>query len=126
MHQLLSNLLRLQAEQERRPAILDEAVVAPIFITGLPRSGTTLLHRLMAEDPARLIPRHWQAVHTYPDARQRSNPGDTRERRAEAQLRWFSRLSPGIRSVHPITVARLTEILRTPFAVMRTSPVPPS
>lgn len=68
VHQLLSNLLRLQAEEESRPAILDEAVVAPIFITGLPRSGTTFLHRLMAEDPARLIPRHWQTVYPYPDA----------------------------------------------------------
>lgn len=102
VHQLLSNLLRLQAEEERRPAILDEAVVAPVFISGLPRSGTTFLHRLMAEDPGSLAPRHWQTVYPYPDASRRPHRGDTRARRAEAQLRWFSRLSPDMRSVHPV------------------------
>jgi hypothetical protein len=102
VHQLLSNLLRLQTEEERKPTILDEAVEAPVFITGLPRSGTTFLHRLMAEDPASLAPRHWQTVYPYPDAGRRPDAADTRARRAEAQLRWFSRLSPDIRSVHPI------------------------
>lgn len=102
VHRLLSNLLRIQIEEERTPAILREAVVAPIFITGLPRSGTTFLHRLMAEDPASVAPRHWQTLYPYPDTDRRANAADTRVRRAEAQLRWFSRLSPDIQSVHPI------------------------
>ena len=41
---LLSNLLRLRDEELKSPGILDEPIVRPIFITGLPRSGTTFLH----------------------------------------------------------------------------------
>src|SRR4029079_9204814 len=46
----LANLLRLRDEELRTPAILEEPLERPIFITGLPRSGTTFLHRLLAED----------------------------------------------------------------------------
>ncbi len=47
----LTNLLRLRAAERADPSILDEPITAPVFITGLPRSGTTFLHRLMMEDP---------------------------------------------------------------------------
>ena len=42
----LSNLLTLQDAVTRQPDIASVAVPKPIFITGLPRSGTTFLHRL--------------------------------------------------------------------------------
>ena len=67
----LANLLRLRHEELRTPSILEEPVERPIFITGLPRSGTTFLHRLLAEDDANLVPRVWQLVHPYPRARSR-------------------------------------------------------
>ncbi|MGC8628563.1 MAG: hypothetical protein ACP5VR_13640 [Acidimicrobiales bacterium] len=63
---LLSNLLRLRAEEDRAPASMDEAIVAPVLITGLSRSGTTFLHRLMAGGPGNLVPRHWQTVYPCP------------------------------------------------------------
>src|SRR5215469_586570 len=47
----LSNLLRLSAEEVRAPDILDQPIERPIFIAGLPRSGTTFLHSLLAQDP---------------------------------------------------------------------------
>src|SRR4051812_26670228 len=59
----LSNLLLLREEEKRRPAILDEPIEKPIIITGLPRTGTTFLHRLLAEDDANRVPRIWQLIH---------------------------------------------------------------
>src|SRR5690348_16587011 len=47
----LSNLLRLVDEEKRAPEILAQPITRPIFISGLPRSGTTFLHSLLAEDP---------------------------------------------------------------------------
>ena len=61
----LSNLLRLFDEEERVPEILALPVERPIFISGLPRSGTTFLHSLLAEDPANLVPRVWQLIQPY-------------------------------------------------------------
>src|SRR5262249_34831391 len=43
----LSNLLRLFDEETRVPEILTRPVAGPIFISGLPRSGTTFLHSLL-------------------------------------------------------------------------------
>ncbi len=102
LRRLLTNVARLRTEEERRPAILDEPVVAPIFITGLPRSGTSFLHRLMAEDPGNLVPRQWQTVYPYPEQGHRAGDPQARERRTEVQLRWFARLAPEIERMHPL------------------------
>jgi hypothetical protein len=95
---LLGNLLRIRAEEERVPEILDERIERPIFITGLPRSGTTFLHQLMAADPANQVPRVWRLIHPYPP------PGrsDRRRQRVARQLRMFQFLSPQFAKMHPI------------------------
>src|ERR1700730_7029299 len=43
----LTNLLRFQDAEMHDPGILRQPIERPIFITGLPRSGTTFLHRLL-------------------------------------------------------------------------------
>ena len=97
----LSNLLRLHFEEVQVPAILDQPIERPIFITGLPRSGTTFLHRVLAEDPANRVPRVWELIHPYPAARS-NRSGDGRQRRVARQLRMFELLAPEFRSLHPI------------------------
>src|SRR5262249_46390405 len=47
MVRFLSNLLRLYDEEAKAPEILDRPITQPIFISGLPRSGTTFLHSLL-------------------------------------------------------------------------------
>src|SRR5262249_17145979 len=100
----LSNLLRLREEEGRAPEILDRAVARPIFISGLPRSGTTFLHSLLAEDPDNLVPRVWQLIHPYPVGN--SAPGaDARPMRVARQLQLFGLLAPDFRRMHPITAS---------------------
>ncbi len=94
----LSNLLRLHMEESANPAILDQPIEKPIFITGLPRSGTTFLHRLMMEDSASQAPRVFQTIQPYPAI---SGP-DRRQRAVGRQLRAFERLAPEFRSLHPL------------------------
>jgi hypothetical protein len=94
----LGNLLRLHDEEQRAPAILLERIERPIFITGLPRSGTTFLHRLLLEDPTNRAPRVWQTIAPYPP---RHGP-DGRLRRVSRQLRAFERLAPEFRALHPL------------------------
>lgn len=50
----------LYAERARYPVIADQDVGDPILVTGLPRSGTTLLHGLLAQDPRARSPLVWQ------------------------------------------------------------------
>jgi len=100
LERCLTNLRRLNAEEARTPAILDERIVAPIIITGLPRTGSTFLHRLLAEDSENLVLRVFQTIYPYPLA---SNAG-SRDRRPDLvgrQLRGFELLAPEMRDVAP-------------------------
>jgi len=96
----LSNLLRLRREEELAPDILDQPIERPLFITGLPRSGTTFLHQLLAEDPANLVPRVWQMIHPYPIGA--GGRGDHRRKLVSRQLRLFQLIAPRFHSIHPI------------------------
>lgn len=65
---ILQNRLRLLDLWKREPAIGQEVVGGPIVVTGLGRSGTTLLHELLACDPDNRPPLLWELFHTVPGA----------------------------------------------------------
>ncbi|MDE2580637.1 MAG: sulfotransferase [Rhodospirillales bacterium] len=95
----LGNLLRLAEEDARDPAIRAEPIARPIFITGLPRSGTSFLHRLLLQDPDNFAPLVWQTIAPYPPA---AGP-DRRVAEVEAQLRMFARCAPEFPGLHPLS-----------------------
>ncbi|HVZ06955.1 sulfotransferase family protein [Rhodopila sp.] len=94
----LTNLLHIQADMARNPAITRTPIRKPIFITGLPRSGTTFLHRLMMADPGNRCPLVWETIFPSPA----SGPVSQRVSRVNRQLRAFEWLAPQFRSLHPI------------------------
>jgi hypothetical protein len=117
----VSNLLRLHDEETRAPEILAQPTTNPIFISGLPRSGTTFLHSLLAEDPANLVPRVWQLIHPYPPRSSRRRR-DSRVRHVAQQLRLFGLLAPDFRRMHPIDAAspqECSEITAHVFSSLR-------
>src|SRR5262245_28303617 len=117
----LSNLLLLHHEERKTPAILTQAVARPIFVSGLPRSGTTFLHSLLAEDPGNLVPRVWQLIHPYL-GKDGDDHLDPVIRRVARQLRLFGLLSPDFRRMHPIDARspqECSEITAHVFASLR-------
>jgi hypothetical protein len=114
----LRNLLRLRQEEERTPGLCDSPIRRPLIITGLPRSGTTFLHRLLDCDPAMRSPSCWQTMAPYAPIRGR----DRRVEQTERELRTFAHMAPGFRDVHPLT-ARMpqecTEITAQVFQSLR-------
>lgn len=56
----LVNRLRLQADRTRDSAIGDQKIIRPLFIVGPPRTGTSILFRLLAQDDEALAPMAWQ------------------------------------------------------------------
>src|ERR1700753_1904212 len=53
---LLANRLRVADDRRRYPGSAEEKIERPVFIIGFARSGTTLLHSLLAQDPDVLAP----------------------------------------------------------------------
>ena len=119
---LLSNVLRLHDEEARAPGILEQRIEQPIFITGMPRSGTSFLHRLVMEDPANRVPRVWQTIFPYPGPRHIRSGRDRRQEIVGRQLRQFERLAPDFRRMHPLAAdspQECSEITAHAFASMR-------
>ena len=63
---VLQNRLRMVHLWKEEPAVLREEVHAPIVVTGFGRSGTTLLHELLACDPDNRPPLLWELLHSVP------------------------------------------------------------
>jgi hypothetical protein len=82
----LANRLRLMEIRRRRPQLFSRPLKSPIIITGLPRSGTTLLHRLLAADPNHRGVPLWELIRPVPPA-----PGRPNRRRHIAKVEFFLR-----------------------------------
>ena len=100
---LLKTRLRLVAAWKgQRHNVESSPITQPIFITGMPRSGSTFLHELLAADPALRAPRIWEVMSPVtanePDAGWR----DRRVWSAATNLWWFRRLSPEADAVYPM------------------------
>lgn len=99
----LVNRLRLTEDWKRAPEILRDEVRAPVFILGLPRTGTTLLLNLLASDPANRWLSFWEAHDPSPPPTRATYAVDPRRRRARREVRTLDYLVPGLIAMHEIT-----------------------
>ncbi|HET8699350.1 MAG TPA: sulfotransferase, partial [Gammaproteobacteria bacterium] len=98
---LLENLLLLEAERKRNPRIEQQRVADPVFIVGLPRTGTTHLHGLITQDPRNRAPLTWEVM--FPAARGAREVETAAVRaRTASRLDWANRLAPEFMRIHPI------------------------
>ncbi len=65
-----------------------------VFIVGLPRSGTTILHEVLAEDPQFRIVKKWEALFPSPPPEEASYGTDSRIRKAHNLITIQDRISP--------------------------------
>ena len=100
---LLSNLrnrLQLQHHRERHPQVAEQAIHQPLFILGLPRTGTTVLFNLLALDPANRAPLAWEVEHPCPPPREESYRSDPRIAVMEKQFANLLRMAPNLYAIH--------------------------
>ncbi len=105
---MLCNRLRLQEDRRRHPQIAEQIIRRPLFITGLPRTGSTLLHALLAQDVSCRAPQTWEVMHPSPPPERVSYNRDPRISKTASELKWLDIVMPGFRRVHLID-ARLPQ-----------------
>ena len=90
---------RLQIEQwyARHPEIDDQEIVAPLFGLGLPRTGSTALSFLLAQDPARRSLRTWEAGSPCPPPETATEHTDPRIADGAGRHRLHQRDVPRLR-----------------------------
>ncbi|MGB5350618.1 MAG: sulfotransferase [Polyangiales bacterium] len=98
---VLTNKLVAQDTIKQHPEILDIPVEAPIVVAGLARTGTTMLHRLIAQDPAIRSLASWEAINPAPAKRSVGQKKDPRFAQAAAAAKGLKYMSPGFFAIHP-------------------------
>jgi hypothetical protein len=92
---------RLEMERDRQfyPDITHQEIREPLFIVGLPRSGTSVLHRLLGADPEHRSPLMWEVRSPSPPTR------DDEKRRIQSAMqscKFFNWIVPTFRYVHTV------------------------
>jgi len=98
---LLSNRLRFEEDLKKFPEILDQEIIAPIVIVGLPRTGSTMTHRLLASDPNHTAMLWWEG--RYPALLPGEKQGDIEARMelGKAEVDAVVAASPEALDIHP-------------------------
>jgi hypothetical protein len=98
---ILVNLLRIENACIQHPEILTEEIKSPVVIVGLPRTGSTMTHRLLASDPRHTAMLWWEG--RYPamlDNEDRGHPNERMEM-GKAEVEAVMQASPEALTIHP-------------------------
>lgn len=97
---LLVNRLRIQDHIKRYPEVLDVPIKRPLFILGLPRTGTTFLHNLLAQDPTSRWLRLWEILYPCPPPHPTTEKTDPRIQETAKQVQKINTIAPQLSTVH--------------------------
>lgn len=105
MLQCYRNVIDFERLIAKDPSILDERIEKPLFVLGWPRTGTTMVQRLLClHKDARYTP-VWEGYAPLPsDAAGRAIPLQERREKARSALRLLDRISPAFKAIHPMDV----------------------
>ena len=97
--EILCARLKIERDRQLYPNISRQEIREPLFIVGLPRSGTSVLHRLLGADPEHRCPLMWEVRSPSPPTR-----ADEKRRIQSAMqsCKFFNWLVPTFRYVHVV------------------------
>jgi hypothetical protein len=105
---LVARLLS-EAGWARHPGYAGVGIERPIFVTGLPRTGTTALHRLLAADPAHQGLELWLTEVPQPRPPRETWAGDPAFRRIQAAYERHHISHPEFLGVHYMAADQVEE-----------------
>src|SRR5215208_6454226 len=112
---LLTDLLK------RHPEIHDIELLPPIVIAGLPRTGTTHLHNLLAAAPTFRTMPYWESVEPFPLPAEAGLEPDPRRTRMDVAVQVIDLVMPHFRLMHEMTTEHVHEeiqLLANDFSTM--------
>jgi len=93
----------------REPSMGEAPVAAPVVVLGQPRTGTTILFDLLAQDPRFRAPLTWEVAQPDPPPETATYRTDPRIEVAEASAAMMEALNPGFQAIHPSGAERAQE-----------------
>jgi hypothetical protein len=108
----LANRLGVVEWRRRHPAVAAGAITGPIVIVGQPRTGTTILYDLLAQDPANRAPLSWEVDKPCPPPLTATYETDPRIDEVQAVIDMADTIIPGFTAFHPIGARLAQECVR--------------
>ena len=96
----LCNRLLIQNTINSYPEIRQEQIHHPLFIVGMPRTGTTFLHRLISQDPSNRSPLFWETRNPAPPPDIRTYDTDPRIEHTNNHIKNLHKATPELPSIH--------------------------
>lgn len=94
--------LRIVDLVKRTPEIRAQEIRRPLFIVSPPRTGTTLLYNLLAQDPHARPLLSWEAYHPLPQSPGSRNGRDPRIGKHRRGIRMLDWVAPDLQAIHPV------------------------
>jgi len=107
-HQHLANRLNYVGDRKQYPEIAQQKIVKPVFIIGLGRTGSTILHDILAQDPASRAPLTWEVTYASPPPQTATFGTDPRIALTEAGFPPMDVRREKFKAMHP-TGAQLSQ-----------------
>jgi Sulfotransferase family len=92
--------LKIEDTYAQHPEIDDQVVGGPVFVIGLPRTGTTALSQLVAADPQFRSLRMWESQAPTPPPEAATQHSDPRIAQAEAGLKMLDDMFPLMKTMY--------------------------
>jgi len=111
IQRILQNRLAVEGRLRAEPAIERQPIEAPIVITGLGRTGTTLLHDLLAQDPSNRVPMQWELMYSVPPPESATYDRDPRIERVRREITVMDEADPAFPHMPELAAALPTECI---------------
>lgn len=102
------NRLHYVNDRKRFPNIAQQKIEKPIFIIGFPRTGTTILHDILAQDPNNRAPMTWEIMFPSPPPQTATFETDPRIELCDSMMPKMDALQTLFKAMHPMG-ARLSQ-----------------
>ena len=99
---ILTNRLRFEKELKNYPEIKDESILGPIVIVGLPRTGSTMMHRLLSSDSRNTSMVWWEGRNPSRFPSEEKGKPLERIKAGKNEVEELLQASPDLMSIHPM------------------------
>ena len=98
----LQNRFSIYRHRAAHPEIAGVPIERPVFVVGFPRTGTTILFNLLAQDPANRVPLGWEVQFPDPPPRSATFTTDPRVAKGRTFFGYMDTMAPSLASIHEV------------------------
>ena len=98
----LQNRFSIYRHRATHPEVAGVPIERPVFVVGYPRTGTTILFNLLAQDPANRVPLSWEMQFPDPPPQADTYSTDPRIEKARAYFGHMDTMAPSLASIHEV------------------------